>query len=386
MAHSRTFTYRELAIRVDCRDAPHLIWLEEFLTPSFGVTAAPTADCTVTLELDDGAYDEALRWGPHLSQSPVACFIFDRQTIRLPVWAAPPATRAVFDDALEVFYFTAAGGREVRILSSARNWHARLALLRAVRELAMRAAWTDHSLVLHAAAVALDGGDGLLIAGPKNTGKTSLMLYCLKAAGARFVSNDRVVVDVDTSHPVAHGLPTVVSIRPQTVTLFKQLHESLLHHPYDDRSTLREVALGRQPTYGPHNGHPASLTPAQLCAFLNVEMVGQTLPRALLFPRVSSTRDGIHVEPLAKDAAAVRLADALFATGSPERTSTFFRWPAAPSVPAAATIERLWLRLVERIPAFDCLLGPQAYRGESGPTLLGRVLADLRPPPVDSAE
>jgi hypothetical protein len=105
----------------------------------------------------------------------------------------------VFDEELGAFYRRSQGDPAVVEIVAARDRaETRLALLRVVREYAMlyaaRAGW----LILHAAAV--DFGDyGLVIAGPKRAGKTTLLLHALRNERGRYVSNDRVALSGEPS-------------------------------------------------------------------------------------------------------------------------------------------------------------------------------------------
>lgn len=46
----------------------------------------------------------------------------------------------------------------------------------------------------HAAGLATDNGDGIMILGDKHAGKTSLSIYLMKKRRLNFVSNDNIVL------------------------------------------------------------------------------------------------------------------------------------------------------------------------------------------------
>lgn len=112
--------------------------------------------------------------------------------VRLPRWAPAEGRWTVFDDQSRAFLMLGNPG-VVEILTAGDGPAVRNGLMRVVRELAMAEERRHGGLVLHAAAV-LVGERVDLIAGPKGAGKTTLLVHLLRAAGTRFVANDRVAI------------------------------------------------------------------------------------------------------------------------------------------------------------------------------------------------
>jgi hypothetical protein len=398
MSASRTFAYKGLTVRVESADPLPLVWLEEFLTPAFTVEPTAVADCHVTLVVDDRKYRDTMQRGPRSDCEPVGCFTFDGRLARLPLWrpagepsqknATEPqcsrlltvsascttpgeADRVVFDPDSEVFYFVTHDSTRVHILTGRHHPSRRIALMRVVREFAMSRVRADESFVLHAAAVAL-GGHGIVIAGPKGAGKTSLLIHLLlhQADGA-FVSNDRVVVDVEGSVPWVRGMPTVVTIRDDTLHLFPAFGAAVRQAGYDERLALNEVT----PSYSPRADSSVGLAPAQLCAVLGTPMRGQVRPGALLFPRVTEHARGIEVHALSSWSAAERLRAVLFG-GSPlpPQSEVFSLAHDRRRGTETVQLERLCLAFTSAVRCFDCSLGPEAYRAASAPDLVDAIL------------
>ncbi|MBI3758859.1 MAG: hypothetical protein HY269_03795 [Deltaproteobacteria bacterium] len=218
--------YDGTTVRVESGDRASLSWLREFLIPAFSVVEGVAADCSVELVMDDRAYAGMLAGGQRVSRQ-IASFALERGTVRLPLWALTPHERILYDAAARVFYCVDNDGTHVRVISAAHHLAARFAVMRVVREYAMNAAQTARGLLIHGAAFAAAVG-GIILAGVKAAGKTSLLIHALRAGGARFVSNDRVAVRVGDAEVVQRGMPTVVTIRPQTLTLFPDLQTALL--------------------------------------------------------------------------------------------------------------------------------------------------------------
>lgn len=374
MRGSQCFAYKGLTVRVRSDDPALLLWLEEFLTPSFTLVERVAADCSVVLMVDDRDYDETFRRGPHSEGRQVDCFMLDSGPVRLPVWTSANGERVIFDERFKVFYLVSRDSAQIGILTASQNRAARIAVMRVVREFAMMHSWTATSLIIHGAAFAV-GESSVIIAGPKGAGKTSLLIYCLQDAGVRFITNDRVVVDLAGSEPVLRGMPTIVTIRDQTLDLFPKLGKRLLRGGYDHRFALTETTPEEIRAVRPQRGRPINLTPAQFCALLDVGMRDQSPVHALLFPRVTEGDDGLHLRELSAQAAGERLSMALFGARSSQRTSQVFT--SASHLPCIdhASLENLCAVLTARIRCFDCWLGRQAYqKGTAGADFIKQAL------------
>lgn len=422
MPISKVFAYNGLAVRVRCVDPAQLAWIEEFLVPAFSPVEAVAADCTVTFEIDARRYASVLRWGPHPDGLRVAGFAFDDGPVHMPVWdsrdkefvnvSSGPQTsdirlqekpknsgprglrseargrlfdkledRVIFDADSQVFYCVSQDGAYVHILSASTHRSRRISLMRVVRELAMSDSWTSRRFVLHAGACAL-ADSGIVIAGPKGAGKTTLLMYVLGCPGARFIANDRVVVNCDEQQPVAvRGMPTVVSIREQTLRRFAAFEQRWSRSRYHERLALQEAdaeGVTRRRT------DPLTLTPAQFCALLGVPLGGQAPARLLLFPRLTDDIDGLRVEELSPESARQRLVASVFAAGSPRKTSQVLAVAGHCSQPDPAIVDGLSRALVEQVRSFDCQLGrPAAHTTDAVTDLLSQLLLPSPPTPSE---
>ena len=369
---SVTFAYDGLTVRVDAHERTALAWLTEFLTPAFSVVNADTVDCCIEMIADDRVYHDILARGQRISRR-FKGFMLDRGTVDLPVWAETPSERILYDRACRAFYCVGADRARVRLLSTAHHLPARFALMRVVREFAMNAAQSSRRLLIHGAAFATSAG-GFILAGTKAAGKTSLLIHALRSSGARFVTNDRVLVAFDGTQPMLRGMPTVVTIRPTTLALFSDLRTRLLDSGYDHRLSLGEGAPSGSPTAPPKADRPIDLSPAQFCEWLSVKMSDASPLRAIFFPTVTTAHAEIRLRKLSPHAASERIERARFGPVACGSQSEVFTAPASsPAVPAGVRVSLSIL--AASVPCFECELGPRAYeRGVAFTDLINRAL------------
>jgi hypothetical protein len=350
-----------LTIRVETADPSDLEWLEENLTPSFCAAVAESPLRIVTKTVDPGRHRALLERGPASPVQQVTCFGFDGHGGACTRWSAAPTT--LYDDELGVFYELNEEGSRVEVVAPSARPSTRIALLRLVREFAAHHLAAQGVVQIHAAALE-HNGRGILIVGPKRAGKTSLLIHSLREAGSLFIANDRAVVSGDSQVGWRlGGMPTLISIRPGTV--------KLLHRPgflaasrWSARMTLTE-ALGT-----PADGPPASasrqlsISPRQFCHAVDAGRVESAPLRAIVFPRVDTGRDGLQFSRLSAAGMGERLRPHLL-----DPADTVFRSDLAGARSTAASAEVL-AGLQAVIPAFECVLGQQAFSSGSACSLL----------------
>lgn len=226
MSAPAVFAFGEVGILVESVERSHLTWLAEFLGPHFAVRAEGAHACRVRLLEDRGAYEQALAGGP--GAGTLDAFALDSGVEGLPRWHG--AETRLRDPRREVFYDVTGSPAAVTILSVPGNLKARTALMRVVRELATNHAQCAGGLLLHASAFAV-GDRGVVVCGAKEAGKTTLLLHALHASAVEYVSNDRVMISPGAT-PRAHGVPTIVKVRPGTLALFPALAERVAASGY----------------------------------------------------------------------------------------------------------------------------------------------------------
>lgn len=220
---------------------------------------------------------------------------------------------------------------------------------------------------LHAAAFT-SGNRAVVIAGAKGAGKTSLLCHAIVSAGAALVSNDRTFVDVGQTPPAAEGIPTVVSVRGDTLRAFPQLGSRAEANP-----PLTPIVVPARPgqTAAPERRPDRALllSPARFARRLGAEQVARAPLSAILLPEVSAGLRGWQLVRLEPGPAATALEACLYGAPAARKTPTLFaglaRTAATPSVPIGARLARL----VAAVPVFVCRIGPDAYDMPIGPLL-----------------
>jgi hypothetical protein len=359
--------YLGLTVRVESTAPQDLAWLEEFLVPPFELVDGTTGDCAVSCEVDAERHAALLSADVKSDGATLACFALEQRPLQLPVWTSLVEERRVYDAELNVFYSRPAGAPRVQLLTPPGNPAARIALMRAVREFAINHAWRSAGLVVHAAAFAM-GDDGFLLAGPKGAGKTSLLTHLLRHPDARFLAGDRVHLALGDDSPVIRGLPTLVSVRAETLAMFPELRDRLAARAYQHELKLGE-APGIPVASGRWAGRGRSLSPAQFCDLLGVTRAAEARLGAVLFPRVTRARGPIELEPLSAEQGAARLVHTLFPRRLSGQAPGLFDLDVDPPA-SEASLGQQCRAVASQVPCFECRLGLDAYADPAGIDLL----------------
>lgn len=349
--------YDGLRIRIESAEA-HLRWLHEFLAPHFEPVDARHCERRIVLIEDTERYRAAVDRGPDPSADLLDCFALDSSVIRLPRWTADGCT-TVFHREYDVLYRVTPDGSTVFLLSPEGNGAIRTPLMRAVRELAMNHSWGTGGLFLHASALARRDR-GVIIAGEKAAGKTTLLVRILRQGRVSYVANDRVLVRFRPASVSVRGMPSVVTLRSSTLDLFPDLRDRLLGSRFQQRLTLLEAHRRPADPVRPWSDGRYGLSPAQLCDLLGVRQAAACEPAMLLLPRLSREPGPSRLLRLEPAIAADRLPPALLGAGTWKKTSDLFEVGAHAAPPAEATLAQLCRRLAECLECYECVLSVSA--------------------------
>lgn len=354
-----TLSYLGTAIRIEAAPS-ELEWLEEFLCPPFGRSEArPTRRIVYTT--DPERQSAVFMRGPDPRGQRLACFVFDRRGIDYALWKGDGKETVIFDSEYTTFYVLGGSHADVEIVAHRDDRWPRVGLMRVVREIAMAHAEANGAIPIHGAAVKLNGRAAIL-AGPKKSGKTSLLLHLLRQPGAGLIANDRVVVQASGNAWQATGMPTVVNVRKGTRELFPQIFADAPEDP--TLASLTRPERDAHPTMRVHRDDGGLvLNPLQLAELTGTGRIGNAPLGAFIFPRVVPEQDEIVPQRLDPAKALARLKESLF----PPAVPLLAGLNAASSDPTALP------RLVEAVPCFDCALGRNAYAEGTG----ARMFADL---------
>jgi hypothetical protein len=349
------FHFAGHAIRVEAPDEP-LAWLREFVSPHFTARDAAAPARTVVLAIDPEEHARLAKHGPHPHHLTKPCFTLDSGIVNGLVWNVPEAAAVVRDEERDVFYRRATPEADrIELIARRDDAQVRVALMRAVREYAMlyarRAGW----LLLHAAAVSVDG-DTFVIAGPKRSGKTTLLLRALRDERGAYVANDRLALHRDSSALVAYGIPTIAIVRKESTQWFGGLDAQLVGAGYHYRHRVADPSVNHEapaPTSATW-----SLSPPQFCALLGVESRAAGPVTAVLFPRVDTRPVTTTFEKLDSRQALEAWCGALFRSCPPGGMFAIEEDAAAAPGP---TDDELVSSLAALVPSVACRLGPDAY-------------------------
>ena len=351
------YRYGPARIDVEADDADAARWLQEFLTPWFEACPPGASEFSVRLTGSASAFDALERRQAAATLQPRACFALDSQVIELPGWTDAGGT-VIADSGRSCFYQLRRGGVEIVARPGIRR--VRIGLMRVMREMAaLRMLGEVGCLDLHAAAFAVEDRAVLLV-GPKRAGKTTLLVNALRSGRASLLANDRVFVETSRSPCRAFGVPTLVSIRPDTLENFPGLASSVS----GGSALLHTGEIEAYAACGSGEATPRkfALSPAQLAQQLGARTVRCAPIAAIVFPEICPTQSSWSLAPVAPEDAAGRLRENLYGARLGPRSRTVFEdivdsRPHRRREPA----ERLD-RLAAWLPMFACRLGPDAYR------------------------
>jgi len=350
------FRYLKHETLVATEATMHVEWLRDCLEPHFCAQAAHSGDWRVAFAADPDAY-RALASQRRAPGDEIPFFTLDSRLVALPRWNDRGTGDTVaFDAEFDVFYTVRRERREVDVLATDLRPWGRVALLRVVRELAMEEAVTAGGVFLHAAAFERDG-IAYAIAGPKNAGKTTLLIHALTSGGTRFVANDRVLLVPSAHGHEVRGMPTLVNVRAGTRAFFARHFDPHGFGPDSGCLTHAEREAERHCTVA-RRDEAMILNPRQFAESLGTLASTGGRLGAILFPVISAAHEGIEIAELPRAAARDHLASALFPSVSRSHSQSAFG-----GRPPGESFERNRLSelAAERIPMLRCSLGRNAY-------------------------
>jgi hypothetical protein len=339
-----TFEMLGARLLLDTEDHAAVRWLEGFFRPWFSPVEPAACTHTVRLVRDEARHAELEAARAGARPSPVACFTLDSDVIELPAWPAGDAT-CVADPGLGCFYLMT--GAVTTVVARPGGTGPRLAVMRLLRELASASLSSPMRPGLHAAAVEL-GGRAVVLAGPKGSGKTTLLLHLILAGRGGLIANDWTLASC-AGPPVAHGMPTVVKVRPTSLGLLPLDTDRL-----EDRSFL--LLPGEEAAQAAPVRDARYLCGWQLAAWLGTRAVASAPIAAVVFPRIVAEAEALSLVHLDAASALERLRACLHGHG--RRGATVFGGARAEAEPGLANLAR-------SVPVFEYALGRDAYRGDA---------------------
>lgn len=347
-----------LPIAFETAERAVLDYVVEYFDPWFEVLTTEHAEWqavwTVRLEADGAAYAALDRAAPPEPKSQ-PCFAHDQRVLSLPAWSCAGGT-VVRDADRACFLRLRRGMVEIVGLPESRRW--RFTLLWVFQELAAMRLRREH-LDLHAASVAVDG-QGIVIAGPKGAGKTTLSFYLMQGGGHAMIANDRTFVG-GPPYCAVRGMPTAVKILSPTLARHPQLCAGLppVARPYLYSEAELRTAL---PSEEPVGSLDTILTPGQVAARLGATRSRDATLHVVLFPEICAEVATWSFEQLTRNNAAAGLEGNLYGAIHATRRETLFEALGDGHSPMP---EGVAARVAADVPAFRLRLGAEAYADDS---------------------
>lgn len=371
----RSFEYDGLIVRVTCDDPSDLEWVEEFLTPQFGIEDGSDEHASAWLSRDGERYQALLRERDSSTVRERECFVLDQRVIRLPTWQRDD-TLVILEEDRKVAYLVAADSSRIGVVTPP-GARARVPIMRLIREFAMNHSLAGGRLFVHASSVVYRDA-GIVIAGPSGSGKTSLLIHLLGLEGVCYLANDRVLVTQENGKTGLRGMPTITTLRPGTLELFPQFSDALGRSTYRHRLTMAESRRRTEPPVPWADGR-IGLSPIQFCALLGSRSVAQAPAAALLFPRRTGSPGPLRLTPVSPEDARGILEQAIFGIGIWSHRARIFALDGDRAAPTASELISRCARFTREVPGFICEVGSDSYeRPDETKETLQRLLDDVR--------
>ena len=356
-----TFSYEGINIGAIVERDEDIQWLTEFLVPWFDISD-DIPDVEVRVTCDPERFEQLITCGHEGTN--VNAFMMDTKVIAHPIWNGPDEQLTLYDEKHSLFYLVTA--KHIQLIFRDHGASTRLRIMRVLRELAMGIAQLTGGRFLHASSFVANNR-AAIITGPRHAGKTSLLSYILSSSTADLLSNDRLLINMRDQTATLRGMPTIVSIRNGTMDLLPALRRSIISQGFVSRATIAEARQSKPLTSFPAKEGRHGISPRQFCSLLGCGATKEASGTILLLPRQSGRPGGIQLNRLSTSEARIRLGDCLFGHIGPNQLSDVFTiLPRRLSRKATFDDETLCAGLADVLPVFDCELGNDAYKSDTG--------------------
>lgn len=261
-----------------------MIWLEEFLQPSFlFLSDHESPDFKVVFCHSSEKYSSIMQELRYQKFKLVNLFTLDNKESVVKYYNLSNLKNIIIDEINKIAYLINPSSRTLEIICDKENRHSRKSLARVIRELGIGYFNTTGCPILHAAAISL-AGKGVVIIGDKGAGKTTLLMSLLTEDTSNFISNDRVVLDINNSQTCILGLPTIVNVKKNTIDMFVEFKKNLKIKKYDYHLSMDEVNKGEKDSIQPDDQGNYSLSSFQFCSLIHSGQRPNANLNFILFP------------------------------------------------------------------------------------------------------
>ncbi len=259
----------------------NLRWATEFFSPALRSMSQAATTETVHAEIDSQRHLELHRRMHRGQTRRYNCFTLDGHFESFSGCASADGGLVIWLDTLSLMLCVNEARDVFHVIADSPEAKLRVGVMRVLREIATVRALRSGALPLHGAACVVSGvAVGFL--GAKRAGKTTSLIHWLQTPRTRFLANDRFFVFHRDAAWFAQGMPTIVSVRTDTLRHFEALRRRLGDLPYRPSRTLAEVRSGRvQPT---EPGDSVYLSQAQFLEITDRSAEIEAPVGILLFP------------------------------------------------------------------------------------------------------
>lgn len=301
--------YDGLRFEITSPSPSHLKWIDEFLRPHF--TGGSGGGETVRVDLTV-APDEHGKLRREVSSLPVVpVFVLDSQVVHLPALRDGRGGHVLYAEDFDTVVTVSSDRRCVRIILKEDGHTVRSPLMKILREYAMNEAQQRGDFFLHASCF-LAGRRPVVVAGPKNAGKTTLAMFACLRGGAKLLANDRVRVGTVDGRSAVSGIPAIVSIREGSFGFFPEVGEELRRRKYHFRLNFDEMFQEARPALRLGGKGRYLVTPLQFCRLLETAQVSAAAEPVVVIPRMTRRRGTFAVRRLGESEAYEALQESLF--------------------------------------------------------------------------
>jgi hypothetical protein len=356
-----------LEIRVRSDNPSDLAWVADFFSPGLCVDKSDrTPSVTRSLELSGNAdtYNSVIAEFAS-ARARAAAYVLDAGAKELPCISLPDCDLIAHDPLFGTIYEIVNRDTVVIRDSGTRDSEgrrARASFMLIINAFVMDYARRTGACVMHAAGV-VHRGKAWLIAGEKNSGKTSLLSALLGAVqGLQLLSNDRILIWPNRNPLLARGLSCLVSIRAGTLDVVPGLRDKLSLVPRNYTGELWPAERLRD---------PYRLTPLQFRQMLGVIPAASAPIGGIFLTSVRKDVTGVKTRRLCETEARQKMPVALYGHHDLSARTELFSLPESGVFPEPTETLSSLRAITAKTPVFEVLLGAGAYETSSLEDFIG---------------
>jgi hypothetical protein len=280
------YSYLDKVIEITSEDPSLFPWLDQMLTPWFSRVSAQVPSFRISVDIRPEEFQSYLpKLDGNLQTMEFAGM--DGHYRLTTIIEQSEKSVILYDSRFESFYFFDYASAVVRVLRSEANPLGRMPIYFLLREYVTSICLLSGLVPFHTSAAFIHGFGALAFAGPKNSGKTSILCSLLLEQSCAYITNDRAFLDYSEGKVTLIGVPTIVNIRRPTAYSFPEVLEKVeAYNIHSHRLTTEE--LEELNSLALDSGIKLRFSTAQFCGLFNhAEKRAGCAIEALVFPAIN---------------------------------------------------------------------------------------------------